>query len=74
MINSAQLVQEMQSSPYVISNLDALCCNIDPKVKKEISLSLLENMLLLFTKVRKVFSFARDVRERLKTRIKNPKS
>ena len=29
-------------------------------------------MLLLFTKVRKVFSFARNVRERLKTGIKKP--
>ena len=68
-INSAQLVQEIQGSPCVISNFDALCYNIEPKVNKEISLNLLEIMLLLFTKVR-AFSFARDVKERFKARIK----
>ena len=46
--------------------------NIEPKVDKEISLNLLENMLL-FTKVR-AFSFTRDVKERFKARIKKPKS
>ena len=39
-INSAQLVQEMQGSPCVILNFDALCYNIEPKVNKEISLNL----------------------------------
>ena len=68
-INSAQLVQEMQGRPCVISNFHALCYNIEPKVHKEISLNLLENMLLLFTKVR-AFSFSRDVKERFKARIK----
>ena len=72
-INSAPLVQEMKGSPCVILNFDALCYNIEPKVNKEFSLNLLENMLLLFTKVR-VFSFARDVKGRSKTRIKKPKS
>ena len=73
-INSAQLVQEIQSSPCVISNFDALCYNIEPKVNKKISLNLLEIMLLLFTKVR-AFTFARDVKERFKIRIKKkPKS
>ena len=43
--DSAQLIQEMQGSPCVISNFDALCYNIEPKVNKEISLNLLENML-----------------------------
>ena len=68
-INSAQLVQEMQGGPCIISNFDALCYNIGPKVSKETSLNLLENMLLLFTKVF-AFSFARDVKERLKARKK----
>ena len=72
-INSAQLVQELQGSPCAISNFDALCYNSEPKVNKEISLNLLENMLLLCTKVR-AFSFARDVKERFKARIKKPKS
>ena len=71
-INSPQLVQEMQSSLCVFSNFDGLCYNIEPKVNEEISLNLLENMLLLFTKVC-AFSFARDVKERFKARIKNPK-
>ena len=43
----------MQGSPCVISNFDALYYNIEPKVNKKISLNLLENMLLLFTKVKK---------------------
>ena len=72
-INSAQLVQEMQGSPCVISNFDALCYNIEPKVNKEISLNLLENMLLFFTKVC-AFSLARDGKERFGARIKKPKS
>ena len=64
----------MQGSPCVISNFGALCYNIQPKVNKEISLNLLENMFLIFTKVR-VFSFARDVKERFNARIKkNEKS
>ena len=73
-INSAQLVQEMQGSPCVVLNFDALCYNVEPKVNKEISLNSLENMLLLFTKVQ-ASSFARDVkeRERFKARIKKPK-
>ena len=62
----------MQGSACVISNFDALCYNIKPKVNKEISLNLLENMLL-FTKVR-ALSFARDVKESFKVRIKKPKS
>ena len=72
-INSAQLVQEMQGSPCVISNFDALCYKIEPKINKAISLNLLENMLLLFTKVH-AFSFARDVKKRFKARIKKLKS
>ena len=71
MINSVQLGQEMQGSPCVIASFEALCYNIEPKVNKEISLNLLENMLLmlLFTKVH-AFSFARDVKARFKARIK----
>ena len=71
-INSAQFFQEIQGSPCVISNFDALCYNMEPKTNKEISLNLLENILLLFTKV-SVFPFARDVKERFKARIKTPK-
>ena len=68
-----QLVQEMQDSPCVISNFDALYYNSEPKVTKEIILNLLENMLLLFTRVC-AFSFAKDVKERFKARIKKTKS
>ena len=71
-IHSAQLVQGMKGNPCVISNFDALCYDIEPKLNKEISLNLLENMLLLFTKV-PAFSFARDVKETLKARIKKKK-
>ena len=63
----------MQDTSCVISNFDVLCYNIEPKVNKEISLNLLENMLLFFTKVR-ALSFARDVKERFKTRLKKTKS
>ena len=69
-INSAQLVQDMQGSLCVISNFDALCYNIEAKVNEEIRLNLLENMLLLFAKVH-AFSFGRDVKKRFKARIKN---
>ena len=72
-INSPQLVQEMQSSLCVFSNFDGLCYNIEPKVNEEISLNLLENMLLLFTKVC-AFSFSRDVKERFRAPIKKTKS
>ena len=68
-MNSAELAQEMQGNPFVTSNFDALCYNIETKVNKEISLNLLENMLLLFTNVR-AFSFARDVKETFKARPK----
>ena len=72
-INSVQLVQKIQGKPCVNSNFDALCFKIETKVNKESSLNLLENMLLLFTKVH-TFSFARYVKEGFKARIKNPKS
>ena len=72
-INSAQLVQEMQGCPCVISNFNALCYDIESRVNKEISLNLLENMLLLFTKVC-AFSFSRDVKERFRAPIKKTKS
>ena len=72
-INSARLVQEIQDNPCVISHFDALCYYIEPNFNKEISLNLLENMLLSFTKVCP-FSFARDVKERFKARIRKLKS
>ena len=46
---------------------------LNQRLTKKISLNLLENVLLLFTKVR-VFSFTSDVKERFKARIKKPKS
>ena len=63
----------MQENSSVISNFDALCSNIDPKVNKEISLNISEGMLLLFTKVC-AFSFARDVKEKFKAKSKKTKS
>ena len=66
------MVQEMQCNPWVVSNFNALSYNIGPKVNKEISFNLLENMLLLFTKVR-AFSFARDIKERFEAKIRKSK-
>ena len=68
-INLPQLVQKLHGNPCVISVFDALGYSIEPKFNSEISLNLLKNMLLLFGKARP-FSFARDVKERLKARIK----
>ena len=61
-IYSVQLVQEMQRNPWVISNFDVLYYNTERKVNKE-------NMMLSFA-----FSFASDVKERFKARIKKSKS
>ena len=72
-INSAQLVQEMQGCPCLISNFNALCYDIESRVNKEISLNLLENMVLLFTNVC-AFSFSRDVKKRFRAPIKKTKS
>ena len=72
-IDSLDLVRKMQVNSSVISNFDAVCYDIEPKVNKEISLNLLEGMLLLFTKVR-AFSFAKDVKEKYKAKNRKSKS
>lgn len=59
----------MQGNPRIVSIFDTLGYSIEPKFNSEISLNLLKNMLLLFGKAR-AFLFARDVKERLKARIK----
>ena len=69
----SELVQEMEANlnSIIISNYDSLCCSIEPKVNKELNLNLLESMLELFVKVR-MFSFARDIKE--KYEVKNKKT
>ena len=57
----------------IISNYDSLCHSIEPKVNKELSLNLLESMLELFVKVR-MFSFARDIKEKHKVKNKKTKA
>ena len=63
----------MQGCPCLISNFNALCYDIESRVNKEISLNLLENMVLLFTNVC-AFSFSRDVKKRFRAPIKKTKS
>ena len=62
----------MQTNSIIISNYDSLCYSTDPKVNKELSLNLLESMLELFVKVR-MFSFARDIKEKHKVKNKKQK-
>ena len=57
----------------IISNYDSLCYSIEPKVNKELSLNLLESMLELFVEVR-MFSFARDIKEKHKVKNKKKKA
>ena len=47
----------------VISTFNCLCYGIEPRVNKDISFNLLENMLTLFTTVR-YFSYAKDIKEK----------
>ena len=56
----------------VVSNFKCICYVIDPKVNKEISLNILEQILVLFVRLR-TFSFAKDVREKQKSFQENSK-
>ena len=62
-IDSKSLVQEMLHDCHIISSFKNVCYSAELEVSKEISFNLLENMLLLFTRVRS-FSYSRDVREK----------
>ena len=59
------LVHVMLQNSVVVSNFKSICYGIDPEVNKEISLNLLEQILVLFVRLR-TFSFAKDVRENKK--------
>ena len=67
----SELVQEMQANSIIISNYDSLCYSIEPKMNGELNLNLLKSMLQLFVEVR-MFSFARDIKE--KHKVKNKKT
>ena len=62
-INNKALVNEMLKDSVIISNLNNIRYNTEVQIDKEISFSLLESMLVLFTRVRS-FSYARDIREK----------
>ena len=66
-----KMVFEMLKDCTVMSKYHSICYGIDPKVNKEISMNLLEHILSLFVKVR-VFSYAKDIRE--KHKVTNKKS
>ena len=68
----SELVQEMQANSIIISNYDSLCYSLEPKVNKELSLNLLASILELFVKVR-MFSYARDIKEKNKTKQRTKK-
>ena len=67
------LVQNMQNNSIVISAFNCLCYGIEPRVNKDISFNLLENMLTLFTTVR-YFSYAKDIKEKHKIKSNKSKS
>ena len=67
------LVQNMQNNSIVISTFNCLCYGIEPRVNKDISFNLLENMLTLFTTVR-YFSYAKDIKEKHKIKSNKSKS
>ena len=66
------LVHVMLQNSVVVSNFKSICYGIVPKVNKEISLNLLEQILVLFVRLR-TFSFAKDAREKQKASKKTVK-
>ena len=72
-LKCSDLVKKMQTNSIVISNFNSLCYDIEPKVIKEISFNLFENILTLFTTVRS-FSFAKDITEKHKIKSNKSKS
>ena len=72
-LKCSDLVQKMQTNSIIISNFNSLCYNIEPRVNKEISFNLLENMLTLFTTVQS-FSYAKDIKEKHKIKSNKSKS
>ncbi|XP_057290251.1 uncharacterized protein LOC130612937 [Hydractinia symbiolongicarpus] len=67
-----ELVSSMLTDSTILSNFKMICEGIDPKVKKEICINLLEHLLTLFVRVR-TFSYAEDVREKHKAAKKKGK-
>ena len=63
----------MKNNSIVISTFNCLCYGIEPRVNKDISFNLLENMLTLFTTVR-YFSYAKDIKEKHKIKSNKSKS
>ena len=64
-LNCGDLVDNMFQNSTILSNFKSICHDIDPKVDKEISLDLLERILILYVRVR-AFSYAKDIREKHK--------
>ena len=64
-LNCGDLMDNMFQNSTIISNFKSICNDIDPKVDKEISLDLLERILILYVRVR-AFSYAKDIREKHK--------
>ena len=64
-IITTDLLELMMESSVIKSCFQTLCYEIDPKVDKEISSNLLEQILTLFIHVR-TFSFAKDLTEKQK--------
>ena len=53
----------MLKDSVIISSLNNVCYSTEVQIDKEISFSLLESMLVLFTRVRS-FSYARGIHEK----------
>lgn len=67
----SDLVQKRQTISIVISNFNSHFYDMEPRVNKQISFNLFENMLTLFTTVRS-FSYDKSIKE--KQKIKSNKS
>ena len=63
LLKSLDLVQKTQTNSIFISTFNFLCYDIEPRVNKENSFNLLENMLTLFTTVQS-FSYAKEIKEK----------
>ena len=58
--DSHKLVLESLKNSTLVSNFNAICMSTETALDKEIGFNLLEEMIMLFIRVR-TFSFAKDV-------------
>ena len=72
-INCDSLVTTLLQDNYLLSLYSSVCGNANEKVKKEIALDLLEQIITLYVRIR-AFSYAKDVVQNHKLASKTKKS